>query len=96
MILYPEVQEKIRKEVDTVVGTDRLPEFEDEDSLPYLNAALKELMRYESVTIDPVPCLTKFLPRWRPVSNLGMLTFVHITRGSTKMSHRSAPPVHGG
>lgn len=52
MILYPEVQEKIRKEIDSVIGTDRLPEFEDEDSLPYLTAALKELMRCESICLD--------------------------------------------
>ena len=50
MILYPDVQERIRKELDSVVGTDRLPEFEDEEGLPYLSAALKELMRWRPVS----------------------------------------------
>ena len=62
MILYPDVQAKIRKEIDSVVGTDRLPEFEDEGGLPYLSAALKELMRYESRLHSGALPLTLCLP----------------------------------
>ena len=45
MLLYPEIQSKIRAEIDSVVSSDRLPEFADEKSLPYLSAAIKELIR---------------------------------------------------
>ena len=45
MLLYPEVQMKAQKELDVVVGRDRLPEFSDRPSLPYINAILKEVIR---------------------------------------------------
>jgi hypothetical protein len=45
MLLYPEVQMKAQKELDAVVGRDRLPEFSDRPSLPYINAILKEVIR---------------------------------------------------
>ena len=45
MLLYPEVQMKAQKELDAVVGQDRLPEFSDRSLLPYTNAILKEVIR---------------------------------------------------
>jgi cytochrome P450 len=50
MALYPEVQKKAQAEIDAVVGPDRLPEFEDRPSLPYINAVIKELLRWNLVT----------------------------------------------
>ena len=35
MMDHPEVIEKAQQEIDAVVGTDRLPTFEDRASLPY-------------------------------------------------------------
>ena len=49
MALYPEVQKKAQAEIDAVVGPDRLPGFEDRPSLPYINAVVKELMRWNLV-----------------------------------------------
>ena len=49
MALYPEVQKKAQAEIDAVVGPVRLPEFEDRPSLPYINAVIKELMRWNLV-----------------------------------------------
>ncbi|KIM43420.1 hypothetical protein M413DRAFT_18002 [Hebeloma cylindrosporum] len=49
MLLYPEVQMKAQKELDAVVGQDRLPEFSDRASLPYTNAILKEVLRWNPV-----------------------------------------------
>jgi len=45
MVLYPEVQRKAQSELDSVIGMDRLPTFEDRESLPYVNALCKELLR---------------------------------------------------
>lgn len=45
MILYPEAQRKAQEELDRVVGRDRLPEFSDEESLPYITAMMKEVLR---------------------------------------------------
>jgi len=46
MVLYPEVQKKARREIDEVVGSQRLPGFNDRDSLPYLECVLRELYRW--------------------------------------------------
>ncbi|KAG5947889.1 hypothetical protein E4U59_006754 [Claviceps monticola] len=45
LILYPEVQRRAQQELDEVVGDDRLPEFQDRDHLPYINALVKETYR---------------------------------------------------
>ena len=46
MALYPEVQKKAQAEIDSVIGPNRLPNFEDRPSLPYINAVVKESMRW--------------------------------------------------
>ena len=50
MALYPEVQAKAQSEIDRVIGSDRLPGFQDRDSLPYLNALTKEVLRWNPVS----------------------------------------------
>jgi len=45
MTLFPDKQEKAQKEVDAVVGHNRLPEFSDRSSLPYVDALLQEVLR---------------------------------------------------
>ncbi|KAI0683560.1 cytochrome P450 [Earliella scabrosa] len=49
MTLYPEVQAKARKQLDQVVGTQRLPNFSDRASLPYIDAIVKEALRWNPV-----------------------------------------------
>jgi len=46
MVLYPEVQVKAQAEIDTVIGSTRFPCFEDRPSLPYIEAILRELPRW--------------------------------------------------
>ncbi|KAI0794212.1 cytochrome P450 98A3 [Fomes fomentarius] len=55
MARFPEVQRKAQYELDSVVGSDRLPEFSDKPSLPYLSALVKELLRWHVVTPIGVP-----------------------------------------
>ncbi|XP_046395022.1 methyl farnesoate epoxidase-like isoform X2 [Ischnura elegans] len=55
MILYPEVQCKVQKELDIVVGRDRLPSLEDRPNLPYVEATLHEVLRLSSVAPLAVP-----------------------------------------
>ncbi|KAM0345846.1 hypothetical protein ACHAPU_006200 [Fusarium lateritium] len=50
MLLFPDVQKKAQKEIDTVLGTARLPNFEDRDKLPYTDALIKETLRWIPVT----------------------------------------------
>ncbi|KAI9467400.1 cytochrome P450 [Lactarius psammicola] len=49
MTLYPEVQRKAQAEIDQVVGNSRLPDFSDQDALPYVQAVLKEVLRWHPV-----------------------------------------------
>ncbi|KAG6199031.1 hypothetical protein E4U35_006897 [Claviceps purpurea] len=49
LILYPEVQRRAQQEIDEVVSSDRLPEFQDRDHLPYMNALVKETYRWMPV-----------------------------------------------
>lgn len=46
MTLYPEAQKKAQSEIDSVVGHDRLPDWSDQQSLPYVDALVKEVLRY--------------------------------------------------
>ncbi|KAF8211494.1 cytochrome P450 [Mycena galopus ATCC 62051] len=49
MALYPAVQAKAQAEIDAVVGGDRLPTFADREDLPYVDALVKEVLRWHSV-----------------------------------------------
>lgn len=49
MAMYPEAQRKAQAEIDAVVGTHRLPDFNDRPHLPYVNALVKESMRWQLV-----------------------------------------------
>ena len=63
MALYPEVQKKAQAEIDAVIGPDRLPDFEDRPSLPYINAVLKEVMRWHLVTpLGELFSSSRFIP----------------------------------
>lgn len=55
MVCYPEVQERAREELDRVLPPGRLPDFEDQDSLPYLSALVKEVLRWKPATPIAVP-----------------------------------------
>ena len=46
MIKFPEVQRKAQEEIDKVVGSDRLPGFEDQENLPYVTAIVTEALRW--------------------------------------------------
>lgn len=46
MVMFPHVQYKAQEEIDRVVGTDRLPSFDDRDGLPYVSAVVKETLRW--------------------------------------------------
>lgn len=48
MSLFPEVQRAAQAELDEVIGPDRLPELTDREALPYVNAVVKELLRWHA------------------------------------------------
>ncbi|EJD33032.1 cytochrome P450, partial [Auricularia subglabra TFB-10046 SS5] len=55
MTLHPEILKGAQAQLDTVVGSHRLPDFNDQPSLPYITAILKELLRWQQVDTLAVP-----------------------------------------
>ncbi|XP_038045429.1 cytochrome P450 2U1-like [Patiria miniata] len=60
MAMYPEVQNKVQKEIDDVIGSDRQPIGEDSNAMPYTNAVLMEMQRHRPVTPSAVPHQTRY------------------------------------
>ena len=75
MALYPEVQKKAQAEIDSVIGPNRLPDFQDRSSLPYINAVVKEMARWNLV-----------VPLGRPGVITIITTILTISEGVPHMS----------
>lgn len=50
IVLNPKIFRKAQQEIDEVVGHDRLPDFSDKPSLPYICAVGLEALRWNPVT----------------------------------------------
>ncbi|KAF8886013.1 cytochrome P450 [Infundibulicybe gibba] len=50
MVNYPDAQDRAQEEIRRVVGTSRLPSFEDRKSLPYVDAIILETLRWGPIT----------------------------------------------
>ncbi|KAI0712483.1 cytochrome P450 [Earliella scabrosa] len=50
MSLNPDVQRKAQAELDAVIGPHRLPNHDDTGSLPYVNAIVRESLRWQGVS----------------------------------------------
>ncbi|KAJ7729931.1 cytochrome P450 [Mycena metata] len=53
MTIYPEVMRKAQAAVDAVVGSGRLPDFQD--NIPYIDAVVREVLRWHPVTPLAIP-----------------------------------------
>ncbi|KAF8877175.1 cytochrome P450 [Infundibulicybe gibba] len=55
MVCFPQAQAKAQEELDRVLAPGHLPDFDDEASLPYLAALVKEVLRWQPVTPIAIP-----------------------------------------
>ena len=55
MVLFPEVQKKGQAELDAVFGGDQLPTWADRERLPYVDAVIKEVLRWAVVAPQGLP-----------------------------------------
>ncbi|KAF8373884.1 hypothetical protein PRIPAC_80313 [Pristionchus pacificus] len=58
MATHPEIQEKLRQEIHSVVGKDRLPFMADQQKLPYASACVLELQRFGNILATNVQRVT--------------------------------------
>ncbi|KAI9444588.1 cytochrome P450 [Lactarius indigo] len=58
MVAHPEVQKRAHIELDTVVGRSRTPTFSDAPNLPYIQAIVKEILRWRPALPFSLPHFT--------------------------------------
>ncbi|KAG5724292.1 O-methylsterigmatocystin oxidoreductase [Termitomyces sp. T112] len=58
MVLHPECQRRAQEEIDVVIGRDRLPQFSDRASLPYVEAVWQESLRWHQAAPLGLPHLS--------------------------------------
>ncbi|KAJ5378228.1 uncharacterized protein N7496_005637 [Penicillium cataractarum] len=64
MTLFPEVQRKAQEEIDRVLGPGRLPTVTDRSRLPYIDAIVKEVLRWHPVAPMGIPHMSVEDDRW--------------------------------
>ncbi|XP_039343318.1 cytochrome P450 2J6-like [Mauremys reevesii] len=55
MVAYPDIQERVQKELDAVLGPSQLICYEDRKNLPYTNAVIHEIQRHSSIVAVGIP-----------------------------------------
>ncbi|KAM9378561.1 cytochrome P450 2J6-like [Phaethornis superciliosus] len=55
MMVYPDIQEKVQKELDAVLSPSHLICYEDRKRLPYTYAVIHEIMRFGSIILITIP-----------------------------------------
>ena len=55
LVLHPEAQRQAQEQIDIVVGRERLPVLSDREHLPYVEAVVKESLRWRPVAPLAIP-----------------------------------------
>ncbi|NXC51580.1 CP2J2 protein, partial [Aleadryas rufinucha] len=55
MVIYPDIQDKVQKELDAVVDRSHVFCYEDRKKLPYTNAVIHEIQRYSNILLIALP-----------------------------------------
>ena len=50
MVSYPEIQKRAQRDIERVTGGQRLPDYGDQRSLPYIQAIIREVLRWKPIT----------------------------------------------
>ena len=64
MLHHPDVLHQAQNQLDEVIGRERIPTFEDKDNLPYVQAIVRETLRWRPAVPTGLPHLaTKVSPK---------------------------------
>ncbi|KAK6484510.1 cytochrome P450 2J2-like isoform X1 [Huso huso] len=58
LMKYPQIQEKVQAEIDSVIGQARQPSMEDKPNMPYTDAVIHEVQRMGNVAPLSLPHMT--------------------------------------
>jgi hypothetical protein len=85
MTLYPDVAKKAQEEIDSVVGNDRLPSYADREYMPYVDALVKEVFRWNTVvpTGEESSSASRLAHVKRPLSD--QLSLIALLKMTSKM-----------
>ncbi|KAM6471616.1 cytochrome P450 2C5-like [Liasis olivaceus] len=83
MTKFPHIQAKVQQKINEVVGANRIPSMEDRLKMPFTNAVVHEIQRYQKGSLEFFPrattCDTTFrgynIPKYTAVTQ--MLSSVH-------------------
>ena len=50
---HPEVVKEVQIEIDKVTNQERLPTFDDRESIPYVDCVMREVFRCDASLSDP-------------------------------------------
>uniref|UniRef100_G1SLA3 unspecific monooxygenase n=1 Tax=Oryctolagus cuniculus TaxID=9986 RepID=G1SLA3_RABIT len=81
MALYPEIQEKVHAEIDSVIGQWQQPSMASRESLPYTNAVIHEVQRMGNILPLNVP---------REVTVDTTLAGYHLPKGTVVLTNLTA------
>jgi len=65
LLNHPEVLKKAYEEIDRVIKPGHLPDFDDQESLPYISAIVKESGRWKDTAPLSLPHMTHFADEYR-------------------------------
>ena len=80
-MLHQPAVHRVRRELNTVIGSDRLPDFGDINHIPYVNAFIHEVLRWRTITPLGIP---------HAVIQDDECTGYHIPRGTTVLANNWA------
>lgn len=78
MVLFPDALHKAQAELDAVIGRERPPTFNDASSLPYIQALIKEALRWSTVVPLGATCNLSLLPCMAQCSDVFRSTALHV------------------